>query len=137
MRRQHDLELSIASKVNLTPLMDVVFILLIFFVVTSSFVKESGIEVERPAARTAVVQERANIIVAITDSGDIWVDGQRVDIYTVRTQIEGLRAENPEGAVVIQADAQSRTGLAIEVLDQIRLAGVTNVAFAASAIDAR
>ena len=137
MRRQHDLELSIASKVNLTPLIDVVFILLIFFVVTSSFVKESGIEVTRPAARTAVVQERANIIVAITDSGDIWVAGQRVDIYTVRTQIEGLRAENPEGAVVIQADAHSRTGLAIEVLDQIRLAGVTNVAFAASAIDAR
>ena len=130
------MEISIASKVNLTPLIDVVFILLIFFVVTSSFVKESGIEVQRPSAQTAVVQERANIIVAISDSGDIWVDGQRVDVYTVRTQVEALHAENPEGSVVIQADAQSRTGLAIEVLDQIRLAGVTNVAFAASALDA-
>lgn len=135
MRKRNDIELSIASKVNLTPLIDVVFILLIFFVVTSSFVKESGVEVRRPTAHTAVVQERANIIVAITDAGDIWVDGQRVDIYTLRTQIEGLHAENPEGTVVIQADAQSRTGLAIEVLDQIRLAGVTNVAFAASTAD--
>lgn len=113
-------------------MMDVVFIMLIFFIVTTSFVKEAGIEVSRPAAATAERQERANIMIAVSENGDIWIDQRQVDLRAVRANVERLRAENPEGAVVIQADASSRTGILVEVMDQVRLAGVLDVAIAAS-----
>jgi biopolymer transport protein ExbD len=109
-----------------------VFILLIFFVVTSSFVKESGIDVQRPTAHTAVRKERGNIIVAINKEGEIWLDKRRVDRRMVRAHIERLHAENPEGSIVIVADKDSLTGLVVDVLDQARLAGVPNVAIAAT-----
>ena len=118
--------------VNLTPLIDIVFILLIFFIVTSSFVKEAGIDVNRPSAETAVRKERGNIIIAITKDGEIWLDKRRVDRRSIRGHAERLQAENPESSVVIVADKDSRTGLMVEVMDQVRLAGVTNVAIAAS-----
>ena len=121
-----------ATAMNITPLIDMVFILLIFFVVNASFVKESGVEIERPSARSAVTQEQANIMIAVTENGEVWVDRQRVDPRSVRGHVERLHAENPEGAVVILADDKSQTGLVIEVLDQARLAGVENVAVAAT-----
>ena len=121
-----------ATAMNITPLIDMVFILLIFFVVNASFVKESGVEIERPSARSAVTQEQANIMIAVTENGEVWIDRQRVDPRSVRGHVERLHAENPEGAVVILADDKSQTGLVIEVLDQARLAGVDNVAVAAS-----
>jgi len=121
-----------ATAMNITPLIDMVFILLIFFVVNASFVKESGVEIERPSARSAVTQEQANIMIAVTETGEVWVDRQRVDPRSVRGHVERLHAENPEGAVVILADDKSQTGLVIEVLDQARLAGVENVAVAAT-----
>lgn len=120
------------TAMNITPLIDMVFILLIFFAVNASFVKEAGVEIERPSANTAVTQERANIMIAVTENSEVWVDRQRVDRRSVRGHVERLHAENPEGAVVILADDASRTGLVIEVLDQVRLAGVENVAVAAS-----
>lgn len=120
------------TAMNITPLIDMVFILLIFFAVNASFVKEAGVEIERPSARSAVTQEQANIMIAVTESGEVWVDRQRVDPRSVRGHVERLHAENPEGAVVILADDKSETGLVIEVLDQSRLAGVENVAVAAS-----
>jgi biopolymer transport protein ExbD len=120
------------TAMNITPLIDMVFILLIFFAVNASFVKEAGVEIERPSARTAVTQEQANIMIAVTENGEVWVDRQRVDPRSVRGHVERLHAENPEGAVVILADDKSRTGLVIEVLDQTRLAGVENVAVAAT-----
>ncbi len=123
--------------VNLTPMIDMVFILLIFFVVTSSFVKEAGIEVTRPSAKTAVRQEHATLLVAVTKSGEIWINKRLTDIRSVGAQLRRLHAENPEGAVVIVADRSSQTGLVIEVLDQARLAGVGNVAIAASVIEAQ
>ena len=121
-----------ATAMNITPLIDMVFILLIFFVVNASFVKESGVEIDRPSARSAVTQEQANIMIAVTENGEVWVDRQRVDPRSVRGHVERLHAENPEGAVVILADEKSQTGLVIEVLDQARLAGVENVAVAAT-----
>lgn len=121
-----------ATAMNITPLIDMVFILLIFFVVNASFVKESGVEIDRPSARSAVTQEQANIMIAVTENGEVWVDRQRVDPRSVRGHVERLHAENPEGAVVILADDKSQTGLVIEVLDQARLAGVENVAVAAT-----
>ena len=120
------------TAMNITPLIDMVFILLIFFAVNASFVKEAGVEIERPSARSAVTQEQANIMIAVTATGEVWVDRQRVDPRSVRGHVERLHAENPEGAVVILADDKSETGLVIEVLDQARLAGVENVAVAAT-----
>ena len=120
------------SAMNITPLIDMVFILLIFFAVNASFVKEAGVEIDRPSAKTATVQAKANIMIAVTDIGEVWVDRDRVDPRSVRGHVERLHAENPEGAVVIMADDESQTGLVIEVLDQVRLAGVENVAVAAT-----
>ncbi len=120
------------SGIDLTPMLDVVFIMLIFFIVTTSFVKESGIDVSRPSAKTARKKQRASILVAISQSGEIWIQKRRVDIRSVRANIERLHAESPEGTVVIQADKRSETGLLVDVMDQVRLAGVQNIAVSAS-----
>ncbi len=119
------------SEINLTPMLDVVFIMLIFFIVTASFIKESGIDINRPEAATAERKERGNILVAISDTGQIWIDRRQVDIRAVRANIERLHAENPQGAVVIQADTDSQHGLLVQVMDAARLAGVANVSIAA------
>ena len=119
------------SEVNLTPMLDVVFIMLIFFIVTASFVKESGIDVNRPDAATAEKKERGNILVAISSNGQIWIDKRQVDPRALRANIERLKAENPEGSVVIQADKDSKNGLLVQVMDAARLAGVYNVSIAA------
>ncbi|MCW8945300.1 MAG: biopolymer transporter ExbD [Sedimenticola sp.] len=122
---------SAESEINLTPMLDVVFIMLIFFVVTTSFVKESGVEVNRPSANTAQQQEQANILVAIRPNGEIWIDNRAVDVRAVRSHIERLRVEFPEGQVVIQGDRAAQIGLLVKVMDQVRLAGVVNVSIAA------
>lgn len=123
------------AGIDMTPMLDIVFIMLIFFIVTTSFVKESGIEVNRPSAASAVQKERANIFIGITDNGEVWIQKRQVDIRSVRANIEKLHAENPEGAVVIQADQGTKTGTLIQVMDQVRLAGVTNVSIAAKPQD--
>jgi len=119
------------DEVNLTPMLDVVFILLIFFIVTASFVKESGMDINRPDAAMAVRKERGNILVAITPTGQIWIDRRQVDVRAVRANIERLHAENPQGAVVIQADRDSKNGLLVEVMDAAKLAGVESISIAA------
>ncbi len=123
------------EEVNLTPMLDVVFIMLIFFIVTASFVKESGIDINRPNAATAVKKERGNILVAITPTGQIWIDRRQVDVRSVRANIERLHAENPQGAVVIQADRESKNGLLVEVMDAAKLAGVENISIAAEIVE--
>jgi biopolymer transport protein ExbD len=123
------------TEVNLTPMLDVVFIMLIFFIVTASFVKEAGIDVSRPDAATAERKERGNILVAISESGQIWIDKRHVDIRAVRANIERLAAENPQGSVVIQADEDSKNGILVQVMDAARLAGVEQVSIAAEKID--
>ena len=119
------------DEVNLTPMLDVVFIMLIFFIVTATFVKESGIDVNRPDAATAVKLEKANILIAIGANNEVWIDRRRVDIRAVRPNIERLHAENPQGSVVIQADKDSKTETLIKVMDAARSAGVFNIAIAA------
>jgi biopolymer transport protein ExbD len=119
------------EEIDMTPMLDVVFILLIFFIVTASFVKEAGIDVNRPEAATAVKKERANILVAISDKGDIWINKRKVDIRSVQANIERLKAENPQGTVVIQADQKSTTDTLIKVMDSARAAGVYDVSIAA------
>jgi len=131
MRRRRTREQE-ESEIDITPMLDVVFIMLIFFIVTASFVKEAGIDVNRPDAATAEVKERGNILVAITDTDQVWIDRRQVDVRSVRANIERLRAENPEGAVVIQADKNSKNGLLVKVMDAARQAGVENVSLAAT-----
>ncbi len=131
MARRRRMEEEEEGEINLTPMLDVVFIMLIFFIVTASFIKESGIDINRPEAATAERKERGNILVAISDTGQIWIDRRQVDIRAVRANIERLHAENPQGAVVIQADTNSKHGLLVQVMDAARLAGVANVSIAA------
>lgn len=119
------------SQVDMTPMLDIVFIMLIFFVVTASFVKESGIDVNRPEAETAVTQDRANIFVAIDADGGIWINRRRIDHAQIRANIERLHAENPQGSVVIQADERAVTEHLVAVMDAARAAGVFNISIAA------
>ena len=122
------------SEVNLTPMLDVVFIMLIFFIVTASFVKESGIDISRPGAATAVRKERGNILIAITANDQIWMNRRQVDPRALRANIERMHAENPQGSVVIQADREAKTGLLVQVMDAARMAGVKNVSLAADIV---
>ncbi len=118
------------ETIQLTPMLDVVFIMLIFFIVTASFVKESGIQVERPDARTAERKVRASILIAISRKNEIWIQKKRVDVRAVRANVERLLAENPKGSVVIQADRRSKNGLFVKVMDQARLPGAQEIAIA-------
>jgi biopolymer transport protein ExbD len=122
------------SEVNLTPMLDVVFIMLIFFIVTASFVKEAGIDVNRPDAATAERKEQGNILVAISADNEIWIDRRQVDPRALRANIERMHAENPNGAVIIQADERSWNKLLVQVMDAARQAGVRNVSIAAEVI---
>lgn len=131
MRNRHTNNDNVASNVNLTPLIDMVFILLIFFLVTASFTKESGIEVDRPSAKTASRQEQGTLIIGVNEIGEVWIEGKKVKLRSVRAHVERLTAQNPEGTVIIMADKNSNTGTTIDVLDQVRLAGVSNVSIAA------
>ncbi len=119
------------AAIDMTPMLDVVFIMLIFFIVTASFVKEVGIDVNRPDAATAVKKDRANILIAISDKGEIWINKRRIDERAVQANIERLRAENPQGSVVIQADKKATTDVLIKVMDASRSAGVYDVSIAA------
>ena len=118
------------DDINMTPMLDIVFIMLIFFIVTASFVKETGIDIQRPSAVTSESKKQASIVVAISEVGEIWIDKRAVDVRSVRANIERLRAENPQGSVVIQADKNSTNGLLVQVMDAARQAGVENVSIA-------
>ena len=119
------------AGINMTPLIDMVFILLIFFIVTTSFVKESGVDVERPVANSAERKENVSVVVGIDPSGNIWVDGKSIDIRSIRPWMERFMAETPEGVVVVAADTKTESGILIKVLDACREADVKNVSVAA------
>ncbi len=128
--RRHTARAEEEQSIDLTPMLDVVFIMLIFFIVTASFIKETGIEVNRPDASTAQSKDNASILVAVNGNGEIWIDKRRIDVRAVRSNIERLRAENPEGAVVIQADEKATADIIIKVMDAAREAGVFDVSLA-------
>ncbi len=132
MMRLHTREDGGNAAINLTPLIDMVFILLIFFAVNSTFVKLPGVEVDQPSAKSTAVQKSTNILIAVTDSGDIWIDKKKLDVRRVRGTIERMFLESPDASVVVLSDQDSRTGLVVEVIDQARLAGATKVAIAAA-----
>lgn len=118
------------NEINLTPMLDVVFIMLIFFIVTATFIKEAGIQVERPDALTADTQDDAAILIAISPNDEIWIDRQERDPRAVRGIIERLHAENPKGSIVIQADEGSTHEMLVVVMEAAKSAGVSNVAIA-------
>lgn len=120
------------SPINMTPMLDIVFIMLIFFIVTATFVKESGIDVTRPDAESAEPQAAVGILVAINEKNEVWVNNRRIDLRAVQANIERLLAENPQGTVVIQADRKAETGVLVEVMDQANLAGAPGVSIAAT-----
>jgi biopolymer transport protein ExbD len=118
-------------ELNMAPLIDMVFILLIFFLVTTSFVKETGIDINRPTASTAVSKEKGSILVGIAKDGRVYMDKREIDIRAVRANVERALAENPESQVVVVADKESQTGVVIMAMDGCRLAGANNVSLAA------
>ena len=135
MARRHRRIDSDDTEINITPMMDVVFILLIFFIVTASFVKEAGIDVAKPNAQTAEQKERANILIAIDKHNQVWVNRRRIDVRAVTANVQRLLAENPQSSVVIQADEKSENGTFVRVMDNTKLAGVDNIAIAARPVN--
>lgn len=119
------------AQIDMTPMLDVVFIMLIFFITTASFVKEAGVQVQRSVAATATARPEANIFVAVTAENSIWVDKRPVEISAVRGALERLKQEVPVGSVVIQADKRSKAGVVVAVMDQVRAAGIADVSVAA------
>ncbi len=119
------------AEINITPMLDVVFIMLIFFIVTTSFVKEAGFDVTRPHAVTSTPKPKASIMIAISESGDVYMQKRKINLRAVRSYVEQAHAENPEGSVVIIADKMSDIGVMVDVMDQIKLAGVESISVAA------
>lgn len=131
LSRRRRLEEEQEEEINITPMLDIVFILLIFFIVTTSFVKEPGIDPQRPEAETAETRERGNILVAISSTDTIWMNKRQVELTDVRQLMEAAVAENPESNVIIVADEHASTGAVIDLMDRVRLAGISSVALAA------
>ena len=119
------------TEINITPMLDIVFIMLIFFIVTTSFTKETGAAIVKPTAEQAVALQNGTILVGIRPNDDIWMAGRRIELREVRQMVERARAENPEGSVVIVADRGARIGTLTRVMDQVRLAGVRGIAISA------
>ncbi len=119
------------EEINLTPMLDVVFIMLIFFIVTASFIKEAGIDVNRPDAPvTETKPEDANILIQIRANDEIWIDRRLIDPRAVRANIERLHAENPKGSVVIIPNKKSTNKMLVTIMDASRTAGVYNISIA-------
>ncbi len=116
------------AEINMTPMLDIVFIMLIFFIVTAAFVKEAGIQVTKPEAAMSIQKPRTSIIIGISENGEIWINHKKVDLKSVRPVLERLIAENPRGTVIIQADKEAKAGLALDVLDAARAAKAADVA---------
>jgi biopolymer transport protein ExbD len=131
MALHEELEEEEETEINLTPMLDVVFIMLIFFIVTAVFVKQPGIDIDRPTALTREEPRGGAIYVAISPEGEIWIDGDEVEPTAVRLQIERLHSENPEAGLIIQSDAKARNETLIRVMDAAKAAGLANVLIAA------
>ncbi|MDH5738454.1 MAG: biopolymer transporter ExbD [Gammaproteobacteria bacterium] len=116
--------------INLTPMLDVVFIMLIFFIVTATFIKETGVQVNRPDTQTAELKRSVALLVGIGADSSIWIDKKKVDVRLVRPLLEALYAENPKGGLVIQADSKAKTEKVLEVMEAARKIGIQQVAIA-------
>jgi len=120
--------------IDLAPMLDFVLNLLIFFIITTSFVREAGVTVNKPEALTAFHEESGNILIAIRSNGEIWMDRKQVDLREVRPTIERLHLERPEDTVVVIADESSKAGLLAQVMDEVSLGGIEDVAIGAGSV---
>jgi biopolymer transport protein ExbD len=116
------------AEINITPMLDIVFIMLIFFIVTTSFTKETGAVIVKPVAEQSVALKNGTILIGVRPNNDIWMAKRQIEMREVRHMVERARAENPEGSVVIVADRGSDIGTVTQVMDQLRLAGVEGIA---------
>lgn len=132
MRPPRHEQLAEDTGIDLAPMLDFVLNLLIFFIITTSFIKEAGVRVTKPEAETAEYRQTGNILIALRPNGEIWMDRRRVDLREVRPTIERMHAERPEDTVVIIADKLSHTGLLTQVMDQVKLGGIDSVSIAAA-----
>ncbi|MCA1780181.1 MAG: biopolymer transporter ExbD [Xanthomonadaceae bacterium] len=121
-------------EINITPMLDIVFIMLIFFIVTTTFVRETGVTVEKPQALTSEPRPQGNVLIGVDSDNQIWMNGNQIEIGDVRTLVQRARAENPEGSVILVSDKGSRTGTLVEVMDQVQAAGVSQMAISAEQI---
>ena len=119
------------AEINMTPMLDIVFIMLIFFIVTAAFVKEAGVQVNRPEASHSIQKPRTSILIAVTENDQVWINRRRVEIKALRMTIEKLHSENPRGTIVIQADQRAKAGLTLEVMNAIKQAGIEEITIAA------
>lgn len=131
MRSRHVSSDQEDAELNMTPMIDIVFIMLIFFIVTTSFVKETGIEVSRPSADTAERKEKGSILIGVRGNGEIWMDNRQIEKDAIRANVERMLAENPEASVVVVADEASSSGTLVQAIDQARQAGASGVSVAA------
>jgi biopolymer transport protein ExbD len=118
-------------EINITPMLDIVFIMLIFFIVTTSFTKETGASIIKPQAEQAVALQKGTILIGVRPNDEIWMAKRQIELREVRQMVERAKAENPEGSVVIIADKGSKIGVVTQVMDQVRLAGVEGVSISA------
>jgi biopolymer transport protein ExbD len=131
MRSRRHVEFSEDTGIDLAPMLDFVLNLLIFFIITTSFIKEAGVNVVRPDAETAEYKQSGNVLIAIRPNSEVWMDRRKVDIREIRTLIERMHAERPDDTVVIIADKASQAGLLTQVMDQVRAGGIETVSIAA------
>ncbi len=119
------------AEINITPMLDIVFIMLIFFIVTTSFTKETGATITKPEAVQAVSLRNGTILIGIKSNDDIWMSKRLIELREVRSMVEQAKAENPKDSVVIIADKDSRIGTITKVIDQVKMAGVEGIAISA------
>ena len=119
------------AEINITPMLDIVFIMLIFFIVTTSFTKETGASIIKPVAEQAIALQNGTILIGVRPNNDIWMAKRQIELREVRQMVERAKSENQEGSVVIVADKGSRIGTVTQVMDQVRLAGVRGIAISA------
>lgn len=131
MQARHHAPESEDHGIDLAPMLDFTINLLIFFIITTSFIKEAGVTVFKPEATTAEHRESGNLLIAIRENGDIWMDREQVDLRELRTRIERLHIERPDDTVVIIADRNSHAGVVAKVMDEVRAGGIEEVSIAA------
>jgi len=131
MRRfRHSTATETSGSIDISPLIDVVFLLLIFFIVTTVFVKETGIEISKPRAASSEDLERQAILIAVTEESRVWHGGREIGQDGVRAVVAALLEENPDSPVIIRADAAAPTQAAVKVIDSAKLAGAASVSLA-------
>lgn len=121
------------AGIDLTPMIDCVFILLIFFIVTTTFVEESGVEVDKPQAASAVSLEKNSILIALTAKGEVVYGGRDIGVRGVRGTVARMLQKDPETPVIVQGDTVAPVGLLVRVVDEAKLAGAKKVSIATQA----